>query len=155
MRAEREAWGDLRDRPLGDLLGELGREGQALVRDELRMARAELREELDKVKAAGVRFGAGGAVAYAALLLLGATLILIGARFLPAWLSALIVTAIYAAVGAGLVAAGRSDLKEARPARAAEHLEEDGRWLRDMMRHVGSSRGASGSRSSRARYPDA
>jgi hypothetical protein len=156
MRPEREFPGEkLRDRPLGELVRELGQQSQGLVRDELRLARSELRQELSKVRKAGVELGAGGAVVYVALFLLGVTLILVGATFMPAWLSALIVTVIYAAVGGGLIAAGKAELEKARPARAVEHIKEDGRWAKETMHDIKSRRGASASRSSPARYHDA
>lgn len=156
MRAERELpERGLRERPLGELVRELGEQSQGLVRDELRLARAELRAELVRVQKGGAELGAGGAIAYVALFLLGATLVLVGATFLPAWLSALIVTVIYAAVGAGLLAAGRAELRQARPARAVEHIKEDGRWAKETMHDIRSRRGASASRSSPARYHDA
>jgi hypothetical protein len=132
----------LREQPLGDVLGQLARESQGLVQEELRLARAELRAELDHAKKAGVQLGAGGAVAYVALFLLGATLILAGATFLPAWLSALIVTAVYAAVGGALIARGRTELERAGPSRAMERIKEDGRWAKETMRDVASTRGA-------------
>jgi hypothetical protein len=156
MRAEREFPGErLRDRPLGDLVRELGQQSQSLVRDELRLARAELRQELSKVRKAGVELGAGGAVGSVALFLLGVTLILVGATVMSAWLSALIVTVIYAAVGGGLIAAGRAELEKARPAKAVEHIKEDGRWAKETMHTIKSRRGASASRSLPARYHDA
>lgn len=157
MRTEREFYrGErLHDRPLGDVVRELGQQGQGLVRDEFRLAKEELRAELAKVQKGSVELGAGGAVAYVALFLLGATLVLVGATFMPAWLSALIVTVIYAAVAGGLIAAGRAELKKARPARAVEHIKEDGRWAKETMHDIKSSRGANASRSSPARYHDA
>jgi|GEM_PF-1137804 len=157
MRAERELYrGErLHDRPLGDLVRELGQQSQGLVRDELRLAKAELRTELEKVQKGSAEIGAGGAVAYVGLFLLGITLVLVGATFMPAWLSALIVTLIYAAVGGGLIAAGRTELKKARPSRAVEHIKEDGRWAKETMHDIKSSRGANASRSSPARYHDA
>jgi hypothetical protein len=157
MRPERELHGRgrLDHRTLGDLVRELGQQSQGLVRDELRLAKAELRAELAKVRKGSGEVGAGGAVAYVGLFLLGITLVLAGATFLPAWLSGLVVTAIYAAVGGGLIAAGRDELRRARPARAVEHIKEDGRWAKETLHDVRSRRGASASRSSPARYHDA
>ncbi|HYD43211.1 MAG TPA: phage holin family protein [Anaeromyxobacter sp.] len=145
----------LHDRPLGDVVRELGQESQGLVRDELRLAKAELRAELKKVQKGSAEIGAGGAVGYIALFLLGITLVAVGATFMPVWLSALIVTVIYAAVAGGLIAAGRAELKKARPTRAVEHIKEDGRWAKETMHDIKSSRGANASRSSPARYHDA
>jgi hypothetical protein len=132
--------GGLHDRPLGDLLRELVQEGQGLVREEVRLARAELSAEARKAARGGAALGAGGAVLYAALLLLGAALVLIGATFMPAWGAALIVTALYAIVGGALLAHGKGELKRAEPARAIAHVKEDGRWAKETMRDIRSSR---------------
>jgi hypothetical protein len=131
---------ELRDRPLGELLRELVEDAQVLLREEVRLAKAEAKEEARKAAKGGAALGAGGAVLYAALLLLGATLILVGATFLPAWVAALIVTAIYAAAGWAAVSFGRRELNAARPSRAIEPVKEDARWARETMRDVRSSR---------------
>jgi hypothetical protein len=133
----------LRDRPLGDLLRELLQEGQGLLRDEVRLAKAEVREEARKATKGAGAMGAGGAVLYAALLFLGVTLVLVGATFLPAWLAALIVTAIYGVAGYAALQYGKDELGKARPSRAVEHVKEDARWARETMRDIGSSRSAS------------
>jgi len=144
---DRAAWrgdggDDLQDRPLGELLRELAADARVLVRDEVRVARAELREEARKgAKGAGA-MGAGGVLLHGALLFLGATLVLVGATFLPAWLSALVVTAIYAAAGWAAIRWGRGELGKTRPTRAVEHVKEDARWAKETMRDVRSSRSA-------------
>jgi hypothetical protein len=142
-----ERWGHERfeERPLGDLVGELARDGQQLLRDELRLAKAELRAEAMKAARGGAEIGAGGVVLYAALLFLGITLTLIGATFMPAWLSALIVTVIYGAAGAFAVSKGKQDLAKANPKRAVDNLKEDERWAKETMHDIKSSRGASAS----------
>jgi uncharacterized membrane protein YqjE len=144
MRFESERYqGDgLRERPLGDLVGELVREAQGLAREELRLAKAELREEARKAARGGAQLGAGGAVLYAALLLLGVTLVLAGATFLPGWLAAAVVTALYAGAGWVLLARGKKELRTADPMRAVEQVKEDARWARETMRDVRSSANA-------------
>jgi uncharacterized membrane protein YqjE len=132
----------LRARPLGDLMGELVREGQGLLREEVRFAKAEIREEARRAAKGGAAMGAGGAVAFAALLLLGIALVLIGDAFLPAWLAALAVTAIYAIVGGALLAKGKRELRRTDPSRAIDNFKEDARWAKETMRDVKSSRDA-------------
>jgi uncharacterized membrane protein YqjE len=144
MRVEYEEHrdGGLRDRPLGDLVGELVRQGQGLLREEVRFAKAEIREEARRAARGGAAMGAGGAVAYAALLLLGIALVLIGDTFLPAWVAALAVTAIFGIVGGALLAKGKKDLRRIEPSRVIENVKEDARWAKETMRDVKSSRDA-------------
>jgi VIT1/CCC1 family predicted Fe2+/Mn2+ transporter len=134
--AELEAW------PLRELLRELVGDGQRLVREEVRLARAELREELRKGARGGAGLGAGGALLYAALLCLAAALVLAGSTFMPAWLAALIVTAIYAGAGLAAVQYGKQKLAQAQPARAVQGLQEERRWASETMRDIKSSRHA-------------
>jgi hypothetical protein len=134
---------DLQDRPLGDLLRELVQEGQGLLREEVRLARAEALEEARKATKGAGAMGAGGAALYAALLFLGATLVLVGATFLPAWLAALVVTVIYGVAGYAALRYGKRELARARPSRAVEHVREDARWARETMRDIRWSRSAS------------
>jgi hypothetical protein len=132
--------GDLRARPLGDLVRELVEQGQGLLRDEVRLAKAEVREEARKATKGGAAIAAGGAVLWAALLLFGITLVLLGATFLPAWVAALIVTAIYAAGGWAALSYGRDELRRSYPTRTVEHVKEDARWAKETMRDIKSSR---------------
>jgi hypothetical protein len=133
---------ELHDRPLGDLFRELLLEGQGLLREEVGLAKAEIREEARRATKGGAMAGVGAAVSYAALLLLGITLVLVGATFLPAWLAGLIVTAIYAAVGWVTLNRGRQELRRTRPTRPVEHVKEDARWAKETMRDIRSSRNA-------------
>lgn len=133
---------ELRERPLGDLVRELLQDAQGLLREEVRLAKAELRHEAKKAGKGAAAIGAGGAVLYAALFFLGATLVLVGATFLPAWLSALIVTVIYGVAGWAALGYGRKELEKTRPSRAIEHAKEDARWAKETMRDIKSSRSA-------------
>jgi hypothetical protein len=139
MRTERyQGHGELRDRPMGDLLHEFVEDGKGLLRDEVTIAKAEIREEARKAARGGAELGAGGAVLYAAVLLLGATLVLVGSTFLPAWLSALIVTVIYGVAGYAALSHGKKKLASAEPKRAVTQIQEDGRWAKETMRGVTS-----------------
>lgn len=133
---------DLRERPLGELVRELVGDAQVLLRDEVRLAKAEVRDEAKKAAKGAGAMGAGGALLHAALLFLGATLVLAGATFLPAWLSALIVTAIYAGAGWAALSWGKGELRRTHPTRPIEHVKEDARWARETIRDVRSSRSA-------------
>ena len=88
---------ELREQSIGELLKQLSEQTATLVRQELDLAKAEMQQ---KGKRAGVGIGligAGGVVALAAVGALTATLILILAEWMDAWLAALIVTLVYAA----------------------------------------------------------
>jgi len=89
----------LENRPLGDLFGDLATDMSNLVRHEVALAKVEITQ---KAKYVGRNVGylvIGGAVAYAALLAIIAALIILLAKVVPDWGSALIVGAVVGGIG--------------------------------------------------------
>src|SRR4051794_14850616 len=93
---------DQRERPIGELVKDLAGQTSTLVRQEIKLAQAEL---TTKGKVAGRGAGMLAGAAIAALLMLGAlTACLIAAldTAMPLWLGALVVTRLWGVVGAPL-----------------------------------------------------
>jgi len=128
---------ELRDRPIGELMRELSQQTTTLVKQELDLAKAEMRE---KGKRAGVGIGMWGAAGVVALLALGALtafFILVLDEVMPDWLAALIVAAAYGAVAGVLYLQGRDRVEEAGspvPEQTVETLKEDVQWAKDQTR---------------------
>jgi uncharacterized membrane protein YqjE len=124
---------DLRDRPIGELLKELANETTTLVRQELDLAKAEMREKAGK---AGPGFGMWGAAGVTALLALGsltAFVILALDGAIPNWLAALIVGLVYAAIAGVLYVRGKQRVEEAGspvPEKTIETVKEDVQWAK-------------------------
>jgi uncharacterized membrane protein YqjE len=129
--------GDLREQPVGELLKQLATETSTLVRPELDLAKAEMR---DKGRKAGPGLGMLGAAGVAGLLTLGALtafLILVLDEAMPAWLAALIVTVVYAAVAGFLYMRGKERVADAgspAPQQTIETLKEDVEWAKHPTR---------------------
>ena len=126
--------------PVKELFRDFLGQGQRLVREEVRLAKTELRDE---AKAAGKASGttaAGGVIAYVGFLALTAALIAALDTALPLWAAALIVGAVYALVGGLMAKGGVKKLKtmEKRPRETAETLQEDREWASETMRAVRS-----------------
>jgi uncharacterized membrane protein YqjE len=127
---------ELREQSIGDLLKQLSEQTATLVRQELDLAKAEMQQ---KGKRAGVGLGligVGGVVALAAVGALTATLILILAEWMDAWLAALIVTVVYAAGAALLALQGKEKVAEATPAvpeQTIDTVKEDVQWAKTHM----------------------
>jgi hypothetical protein len=127
---------ELREQSIGELLKQLSEQTATLVRQELDLAKAEMQQ---KGKRAGVGLGligVGGVVALAAVGALTATLILILAEWMDAWLAALIVTVVYAAGAALLALQGKEKVAEATPAvpeQTIETVKEDVQWAKTQM----------------------
>ena len=124
---------DLRDRPIGELLKELANETTTLVRQELDLAKAEMREKAGK---AGPGFGMWGAAGVTGLLALGsltAFLILALDGAMPNWLAALIVGLVYSAIAGVLYVRGKHRVEEAGspvPEKTIETVKEDVQWAK-------------------------
>jgi uncharacterized membrane protein YqjE len=123
---------DPRDRPIGDLVKELASQTSTLVKQEIKLAQAEVTE---KGKLAGRGAGLLGGAAVAALLMLGAlTALLIVALdgAMALWLAVLIVTVLWGVVAAVLAQAGRSSLRAATPPvpQTIETVKEDIEWAK-------------------------
>lgn len=123
-------------RSIGELFGELTQDLSLLFRQEVQLAKAELSEKARRAGEDGARLAMGGGVALVGALALVAALILILAEFMPAWLSALLVGAVFAIAGYILVKRGLDDLKRIDPVprRTAETIRTDVHWAKEQVR---------------------
>ncbi len=111
------------DPTVGALVHDLTQQVSTLVRDEMRLAQAELTQ---KGKRAGIGIGlfsAAGLLGFFGLAVLITTVVLALALVLPAWLAALVVSVLLF-VGAGIAAlVGRSNVRQATPPLPEEAIE--------------------------------
>jgi hypothetical protein len=121
------------DASVGDLIGNISNDLSQLFRQEVELAKAELKQEAGKAgKAAGMLSGAGLA-GYLTVVLLTAALVAALSNVMdPGW-AALIVAVIWAAIGAVLFVVGRNRLKavDPMPRRTVETIKEDAQWLKN------------------------
>jgi uncharacterized membrane protein YqjE len=86
-----------------------------LVRGELRLAQAEMKEKGKRYGKGGRLFGGAGVVGFLALQALVATAIAALAVPLPVWTAALIVTAVLGAIAAAMALTGKKQVSQAAP----------------------------------------
>jgi hypothetical protein len=112
---ERTADGvDVSQASVGDLLGDVTRDLSTLMRQEVELAKAELRQEATKAgKAAGAFVGAGLA-GYMVLLFLSFALWWGLSNVMDQGWAALIVAAVWAAIGAVMYTVGRNRARQIR-----------------------------------------
>ena len=126
---------ELRERPVGDLVKQLAGQTSTLVRQEIDLAKAEMSE---KASVAGKGAGLLSGAAVVGLLAAGALtafLILLLSEAMDAWLAALIVTVVMAAVAAALGLAGRNRIRAATPPvpeQTVETVKEDVEWAKNQ-----------------------
>jgi uncharacterized membrane protein YqjE len=124
------------DRSIGELFSELASETALLIRQEVALAKVELTQ---KASRAGRNIGylvLGGAVAYAALLALLATIVILLADAMAWWIAALIVAVLVGIVAAVLISKAWSALKnmDVAPRQTVETLKEDAQWAKQQMK---------------------
>lgn len=127
---------DAHDKSIGELFSDLTRESSNLIRQEMNLAKAEIKEKMTHLAKDAVMIAAGGALAYAGLIVL-----LIGVGFLldqimPNWLAFLLVGLVVAGVGGFLALRAIKDLKnsELAPRQTVETLKEDAQWAKQQIR---------------------
>jgi uncharacterized membrane protein YqjE len=124
---------DPRERPIGELVKELSQQTSTLVRKEIELAQAELRQ---KGKIASKGAGMLGGAALAGLLALGAltaALVALLDQAMHTWVAALIVMALWAIVALVLAKAGQKSLQRATPPapQTVETVREDIQWAKN------------------------
>jgi MFS family permease len=127
------------DHSLADLARQLSLQTTELVRHEVELAKAELREKGKRAGAGAGMFGGAGALGLYALGALTAAVIAGIAEALPVWAAALIVAAVYGA-GAGILALrGRSKVQQATPPvpeRTVQSVKEDVRYTKQRAQEA-------------------
>jgi uncharacterized membrane protein YqjE len=114
-----------------DVLGNI----QDIVRAEVRLAKAEIGEELSSARTAGVLLGVGAVAAiFSALFLLLACVYALS-RVMPNWAAALVVAAVVGVAAAVTLGRGLKHLKTIQAApKTAASLQENVRWAKELTR---------------------
>jgi hypothetical protein len=131
-------------KPIGVLFREVLDKTRGLLRDELRLAKAELREQLALFgrNVAWISVGAGLALASILILCIALTrgLTVLFAQFMDpeiaVWLVPLLLGLVLAAVGAALIMKGVNTLRDhfnLVPEKTKQTLKEDREWLRQKV----------------------
>ena len=119
-------------RSLGQVVSDLSTDLSTLMKQEVQLAKVELKEEIGKVgKGAGMLGGAGFA-GYFVLLFLSLALMFLLDNWLPIEIGALITALLWGVVAAVLALKGRNELKEANPQlpQTQQTLKEDVQWAK-------------------------
>jgi hypothetical protein len=125
-----------RDESIGQLIGEVAGDVSKLFRQEVALAKAELKEEAAKAgKAGGMLAGAGFAGYMVAVLLSLAAVFGLG-EVMPLGWAAVLIAVVWAIVGGALYAMGRKRMKDVDPTphQTIETLREDAQWVRGQTR---------------------
>ncbi len=123
------------DRPISAVLHDIVGNVQDIIRAEVRLAKAELNEELGKSRSAAALLAAGAlALAFSAVFLLLAIVYALS-LVMPAWAAALVVGACVGVVAAICLGVGIKKFKRIRgPAKTAATMKENVEWAKQLTR---------------------
>lgn len=117
-----------------DLLVELASQSSLLVREEVMLARRELREDFEQVRSALLKVALGIAGAMLAAFSLLAAAILALSHYWQPWQAALAMGLGLAIVSGAIIFTGLAQMKqtEMRPEKTMETIEETKEWLKEI-----------------------
>ncbi|HEX6371653.1 MAG TPA: phage holin family protein [Longimicrobium sp.] len=127
------------DPALGDLFRQLAQDSATLVRQEMNLAKAELKSNVKSVARDAAMVAVGGILALVGVTVLIAFLVVaVGDALDNYWLGALVVGVLFLLVGGLLAMSSLKKLKheEVAPTRTLETLKEDKQWLQSEIKQA-------------------
>jgi uncharacterized membrane protein YqjE len=124
------------DRSFSDLLQDIIRNVQEIVRSEVRLAKTEIREEAAKTKASMLLLGAGAVTGLFAILFLLLMIVSALALIMPNWAAALLVGAALAVAAGVMLAGGVKSFQRIHPTpeRTVETIKENIQWAKQQTK---------------------
>jgi hypothetical protein len=122
------------DESIGHLMSEVLQDVSKLFRQEVALAKAELKDEASKAGKAGGMLAGAGFAGYMVAVLLSLALVFALDAVMPLGWAAVIVAVLWAIVGGVLYSVGRKRMKDVDPVprQTVETLREDAQWVRDQ-----------------------
>lgn len=119
-------------RSLGEIVGDISKDMTTLMRQEMDLARTELKQEVSKLGKGAGMLGGAGIAGYLTLFFLSLALTYLLDNWMPVELAALIVALLWGIVAAVLALRGKAEIKEANPQlpNTQESLKEDVQWAK-------------------------
>ncbi|MFF1542586.1 phage holin family protein [Streptomyces sp. NPDC058291] len=120
------------DRTVGELLSVVTSDVQTLFRQEVELAKVEVRQEATKAGKAAGMYGGAGFAGYMVVLFLSLAAVLGLANVIDGGWAALIVAAVWAVVAAVLYQRGRTRMRTVapKPEQTVETMKENAQWAR-------------------------
>jgi len=121
------------EKPVGEIVADLWDNTEKLVRQEMQLGLAEIDERVEHLKTELMIKAVGGAVLFGGLLAVVASMILLLAKAVDPWISALIVGVVM--LGAGYLLEQRKLVKDSTPgASLSQKVIEQGHSFKEAMK---------------------
>jgi len=119
-------------RSVGEIVGDISKDMSTLIKQEMDLAKSELKQEVGKLGKGAGMFGGAGLAGYFTLFFLSFALTYLLDNWIPLELAALIVAFLWGAAAAVLALRGRKEIKEANPQlpTTQQTLKEDVQWAK-------------------------
>lgn len=119
-----------------NILEDVLRDFSNILHAELRLARAEIKEEAKSFGMAGGMIAGGAICGLFAAAALTTCMIVALSIVLPLWLSALIISILFALVAGALFIQGRTRMRQASPplAQTKHQVRSDYQWLKQQIK---------------------
>jgi hypothetical protein len=123
-------------RTFGDVVEDLLRNLQEIVRAEVRLAKSEIQKEAEKARVAAALIGVGAVLGLSALAMVLVAAVAALAEIMPVWAAALVMGVVLVAGAGVLLSMGIKRLRDvnAVPQRTMDHLKGDIQWVKQHAR---------------------
>lgn len=125
---------DARDRSMADVVKDIIANVQEMIRSEVRLAKAEVREETTKTLAGAKLLAIGAVLALFAAGFLLTSIAQLLATFMPAWIGTLLVALALGIPGAVLLMSGSSKLTVPKPQKTIDNVKENVEWMKNQTK---------------------
>jgi hypothetical protein len=122
-------------RSVGEIVGDISKDMSTLIKQEMDLAKTEMKQEVSKLGKGAGMFGGAGLAGHFALFFLSFALTYLLDNWMPVELAALIVALLWGVVAAVLASRGRKEIKEANPQlpTTQQTLKEDVQWAKTQQ----------------------
>ena len=122
------------ERSIPGVLGDIAGNVQHIIRGELRLAKAEISDDLQKVKRGALLIAIGALVGIGAIGVAFLAAVYALSLVLPPWAAALIVAAVAGGTAAALAMSGMKQMKDLGLPRTAATIQENVQWAKTHSR---------------------
>lgn len=124
------------ERSVAEVLQDVLRNLQEIVRGEVRLAKAEIRHEATQASSSGLWLAAGAVGAVSAWMFFLWAVVYGLATVMEMWAATLVVAVGLALIAAGLLVVGRARFRQIRPVpeRTIESLKENFEWIKQSTK---------------------
>jgi Flp pilus assembly protein TadB len=120
------------NRSVGVIVGDIAKDMSTLIRQEMDLAKTELKTEVTKAGRGAGMFGGAGAAGYLMLFFLSFALMYLLANVMPLWVAGVVTAVVWAVVATVLALRGRKEMKQSSPQlpMTQRSLKEDVQWAK-------------------------